>query len=299
MTLAARDLDDTSGRASAGTATYSPELPRTHQQMTTDMPYATGSTRERIERALLDAGLSLDSLNPSDLDFVEEFHILGRLATDSLVRLAEVSAEDRALDAGSGVGGTARYLARQVACHVDAVDLTPEYCDTSRWLNALTGLDELIDVHEGDVLHLPFEDGAFDAVISQHVQMNIADKAGLYAEAWRVLAPGGRLALWDVTAGPVQPLHFPVMWAERPELSHLVTPEELREVLTATGFEVRAWNDLTADSLAFMRALLTQPLPPVGLQVFVPDFESKLDTYLDNLEQDRARLIQAVLVKPA
>jgi sarcosine/dimethylglycine N-methyltransferase len=267
--------------------------------MTTDMPYATGTTRERIERALLDAGHSLDSLIPSDLDFLEEFHILGRLATDSLVRLAAVTAEDRVLDAGSGVGGTARYLARQIACHVDTVDLTAEYCDTARWLNSLTGLGELIDVREGDVLDLPFADGAFDVVISQHVQMNIADKARLYAEACRVLAPGGRLALWDVTAGPVQPLHFPVMWADRPELSHLETPERLREILEEAGFEVGAWNDLTVDSAAFMRSLPAEPLPALGLQVYVPDFGTKLGTYLDNLEQDRARLIQAVLLTSA
>jgi SAM-dependent methyltransferase len=267
--------------------------------MTTDMPYATGTTRERIERALLAAGLSLDSLSPTDLDFLEEFHILGRLATDSLVRLAAVTAGDRVLDAGSGVGGTARYLARQITCHVDTVDLTPEFCDTARWLNSLTGLSGLIDVREGDVLDLPFADGAFDVVVSQHVQMNIADKARLYAEAWRVLAPGGRLALWDVTAGPVQPLHFPVMWAERAELSHLVTAEHLREILEEVGFEVGAWNDLTVESAEFMRVLLAEPLPPLGLQVYVPDFEAKLGTYLDNLEQDRARLIQAVLVKPA
>jgi len=262
-------------------------------------PYATGSTRERIERALREAGHSLDTLSTSELELLEDFHILGRLATNALVDLAHVTGEDRVLDAGSGVGGTARYLARRFGCHVDTIDLTPEYCDTSRWLNSLTGLSGKIDVHEGDVLELPFPDGCFDVVFSQHVQMNIADKARLYAEAWRVLAPGGRLALWDVTAGPVQPLLFPVMWAESAEASHLVSPEDLREFVEKAGFEIGAWNDLTAESTEFMRAWAAGPTPPLGLQVFVPDFEAKLATYLDNLEQDRAKLIQAVLVKPA
>jgi SAM-dependent methyltransferase len=266
-------------------------------------PYATGTTRERIERALRDAGHSVDAadrdaLSPSELELLEDFHILGRLATDSLVELAAVTGADRVLDAGSGVGGTARYLAGHIGCHVDTVDLTPEYCDTARWLNTLTGLSKNIDVHEGDVLELAFPDGSFDVVVSQHVQMNIADKARLYAEAWRVLAPGGRLAVWDVTAGPVQPLRYPVMWAQSAEGSHLVTPEQFRELLETAGFRVGAWNDLTAVSIEFMRAFTAGPTPPLGLQVFVPDFEAKLEIYLDNLEQNRARLIQAVLVKP-
>ncbi|WP_034263610.1 class I SAM-dependent methyltransferase [Actinospica robiniae] len=262
-------------------------------------PYATGTTRERIERALLDAGYRLDAVDASALELMEDFHILGRLATNAIVDLAAVTADDRVLDAGSGVGGTARYLAHKVGCHVNAVDFTAEYCDTSKWLNALTGLSGLIDVREGDVLDLPFEDAAFDVVISQHVQMNIEDKAGLYEEAWRVLAPGGRLALWDAVAGPVEPLLFPVMWAENPEASHLVTAPRLRELVEETGFEVRAWNDLTTDSAAFMRAWMAGAAPTLGLQVFVPDFERKVGTFLDNLEQDRAQLIQAILVKPA
>lgn len=272
--------------------------------MTTEMPstpdqfqYATGATRENIERALLAAGHQLDSLSATVLEPLEDFHILGRLATSALSDLAGITAKDRVLDAGSGVGGTARYLAHQIGCRVTAADLTPEFCATSRWLNGLVGLSDLIDVHEANILDLPFADGSFDVVITQHVQMNIADKSGLYAEAWRVLAPGGRLVLWDVAAGPVQPMHFPVPWADRAEFSHLVTPDGLRKIVEDAGFEVSAWNDPTEGSTELMRAVMAAPPNPLGLHVFVPDLIVKVNTLLDNFEEDRARLIQALLVK--
>ena len=86
-----------------------------------------------------------------------------------------------------------------------AIDLTPEYCEVARWLNDAVGLGDTIDVRTADATDLPFDAGSFDVVVSQHVQMNIADKRRLYAEARRVLAPGGRLALWDATAGPGDP----------------------------------------------------------------------------------------------
>jgi sarcosine/dimethylglycine N-methyltransferase len=270
--------------------------------MTTEpiSPYATGTTQERIEQALLAAGLQLDTLSAAELETMEDFHILGRLATNALVELASVTAADRVLDAGSGIGGTARYVAKTIGSQVTTVDLTPEYCATARWLNTLVGLSDLIDVREGNVLDLPFADGSFDVVFSQHVQMNIADKPRLYAEAWRVLAPGGRLALWDATAGPVQPIHFPVMWADSAESSHLVSTDRLRELVADAGFEVSSWNDLTTDAAQFMRAWISGGQPsPLGLGVFVPNFGAKLSTFLDNLDNDRARLIQAVLVKPA
>ena len=95
------------------------------------------------------------------------------------------------LDAGSGIGGTARFLANRYGCRVTTIDLTEEYCETSRWLNQLVALDDRISVHQGDVTDLPFNAATFDVVISQHVQMNVADKAGLYDEARRVLRPEG------------------------------------------------------------------------------------------------------------
>ena len=126
---------------------------------------------------------------------------MGRYATSQLVDLAQITSESRVLDAGSGIGGTARYIADRCGCRVTAVDLTDEYCETSRWLNRLVGLDDRISVRQADVTELPFADGTFDVAISQHVQMNVADKARLYSEARRVLVGGGRLAMWDITIG--------------------------------------------------------------------------------------------------
>jgi sarcosine/dimethylglycine N-methyltransferase len=260
-----------------------------------DQPYATGLTRSSIELALAEAGKQADALQASDLAMLEDFHSLGRLATAALIELAQIGESDRVLDAGAGIGGTARLIAGERGARVTAVDLTPEYCEAARWLNDAVGLGDLIEVRAADVTDLPFDDASFDVVVSQHVQMNIADKRRLYAEARRVLAPGGRLALWDVTAGSGGPLHLPVPWATSPEQSHLVTSDGLAELLGEAGFTKTHWNDLTAPAEQGMRAFLAGERPPLGLHVFVPNFPVKAANLVRNLGEDRARLIQAVL----
>jgi ubiquinone/menaquinone biosynthesis C-methylase UbiE len=226
---------------------------------------------------------------------LDDFHSLGRLATVALIDLAQINATDRVLDAGTGIGGTARLIASENGCRVTAVDLTPEYCEIAQWLNDAVGLGEMIDVRTADVTHLPFDAASFDVVVSQHVQMNIADKHQLYAETRRILAPGGRLALWDVTAGSAGPVHLPVPWASSREQSHLVTTERLAEVLQEAGFAVDHWNDLSELAGSAMREFFAGEQPSLGLHVFVPDFQAKATNLVRSLAEGRARLIQAVL----
>ncbi len=260
--------------------------------------YAIGGVRARIEAALTAAGKDFNALTPDDLAgglaSFEHFHSLGLLGTTALLDAAHVAASDHVLDAGSSIGGTARLLAVKYGCRVTAIDLTAEYCDTARWLNGLVHLDDRIEVIEGDVTDLPLPDASVDVVVSQHVQMNVADKRKLYSEARRVLRPGGRLALWDATSGPRQPLVFPVPWADIPERSHLITPEELATTLQDAGFALDVWNDLTEFAVAAMTPILEAPADQLGLQLLVPDIEAKVKNLVGNAREDRIRLIQAV-----
>lgn len=256
--------------------------------------YSTGLTRNNIEQALIAAGKNLDHLQPADLALMEDFHTMGRIATSQLVDLLGITSDDQVLDAGSGIGGTARFVADQRQCHVTAVDLTEEYCETARWLNRLVGLDDRISVHQADVTELPFADATFDVIFSQHVQMNIADKPRLYREARRVLAIGGRLALWDITTAEHAELDYPLPWADQSRLSHLATPTELRTVVESAGFTIEHWNDLTDQAGALMQTLLTLPPNPLGLQAFVTDFAAKATNLTAALADGRLRVFQGV-----
>jgi ubiquinone/menaquinone biosynthesis C-methylase UbiE len=256
--------------------------------------YSTGASRRAIEQALAAAGKDLGHLRPEDLALLEDFHTMGRIATAQLADLAGITPGDEVLDAGSGIGGTARYVAERSRCHVVAVDLTEEYCAAARWLNQLVGLGDRITVRQGDVTDLPFGDATFTLVFSQHVQMNVADKSLLYGEARRVLVGGGRLAVWDIVAGEGGEPDFPVPWADRPEYSHLTTSDRLCTAIESSGFEIKQWNDRTDQAAAMMQTLLTLPPSPVGLQAFVPDFESKATNLTTALADGRLRVVQGV-----
>ena len=256
--------------------------------------YSTGLSRRNIEQALIVAGKDLDHLHPADLGPLEDFHTMGRIATSQLVDLLGITPEQKVLDAGTGIGGTARYVADHRGSRVTAVYLTEDYCETANWLNRLVGLDKQISVRQADVTELPYADATFQIVFSQHVQMNVADKSRLYREARRVLADGGRLAIWDITAGEHGELDYPLPWADKAGLSHLVTADRLHALIESSGFTVDYWNDLTDQSTALMKTFLTLPPNPLGLHAFVPGFAQKAKNLTRALADGRLRAIQGI-----
>ena len=142
--------------------------------------------------------------------------------------------------------------------------------------------------------NLPFPSASFTVVMSQHVQMNVADKTRLYDEARRVLRPRGRLAIWDITAGAPGELDFPLPWADQPALSHLASADQLRATIESAGLAVTHWSDMTEEAVAIMEIFLGVPPGPLGLHVFVDNFVEKANNLVRGLANGRLRAVQAI-----
>lgn len=260
--------------------------------------YAAGRGAVIVD-ALRAAGHDVENLELAALERIEEFHTLGRVATAALAERAGITAQDLVLDVGCGVGGPARYLASTFGAKVTGIDLTAEFCDIARDLNRRTGFGDRIDIQRADALDVPFEDGWFDVVWTQHVAMNVADKPRMYREMRRVTMSGGRLAFFDIVGGSGEPLEFPVPWADTPDISHLIPADEVWATVEEAGFAVRSWEDLTDDAAGFFRHL-SAGLPPDGpaldLQLLVPDFAPKAANVGRNIDAGRIRVIRCVAV---
>ena len=200
------------------------------------------------------------------------------------------------LDLGSGLGGPARTLSEVTGCRVTGVDLTPEFCEVAAALSEWTGLADLARFHVGDATATGLPDASMDAVMTVHVAMNIPDKAGLYAEAMRVIRPGGRFVVYDVLQGEGGDVHYPVPWAADPSLSFLATPEETRELLTGAGFEVIAEVDSSDESLMWFQQVRAkierEGPPPVTFAAFLGEaFATMAANQVANLTERRIRTV--------
>jgi arsenite methyltransferase len=176
--------------------------------------------------------------SPEDLRSVPDGANMG-LGCGNPNAIAALQEGETVLDLGSGGGLDCFLAARQVgaAGHVIGVDMTPDMVHLARE-NARKGDYTNVEFRLGEIEHLPVPDESVDVIMSNCVINLSPDKPSVYREAFRVLKPGGRIAISDTVA--TAPLPEEV----RNDLDLLAgcvsgseTPEVLKAMLRDAGFE--------------------------------------------------------------
>jgi len=236
--------------------------------------YDTGRMLERIKAGLRAAGIDPDAPSPDDLKAVDEFHTGGVEATEALLAPLGIGPAHRVADLGSGIGGTARFIASRYGASVTGYDLTEAFVETARALSAMAGIERLTAFETASVLDLPAADNSFDLATMFHVGMNIEDKEGIFREAARILVPGGRFALFDLMIRDGGAHDFPVPWASEPVSSHLSPPEAYRAAAEAAGMRLAAERDRHGYAVGFFDRVMAAQAeaggpPHIGLHLIM------------------------------
>ncbi len=116
-------------------------------------------------------------------------------ATRELIGLCRIRKDSCVLDVGCGVGATACYLAKKIGCRVVGVDIRKAMVVQAKERGAREGVADGVAFGMADAQNLPFEDGIFDAVISESVILFVEDRQKALAEYVRVAKPGGYVGL--------------------------------------------------------------------------------------------------------
>ena len=257
-----------------------------------------------VVTALEKSGKSLDALTVDDLAPVDHFHARGFPASVDLGDAMPIRPGDRILDIGCGIGGPARYFALRFSCSVTGIDITGPFAKAATKLTALLGLADRVSVRQGDGQRLPFDAAEFDGAYTQHVTMNVPDRARFFAEAWRVLKPGAFFALTEHGLGPTGDPHHPVPWSEDGTGEWLVTPAQTRDLLTAAGFGAVEIEDTGPKYLAAYRNVIAlaeqNALPPLGIHLLLGENAlQKTRNSARNIEEGRTHPIQVLCSKPS
>ena len=130
--------------------------------------------------------------SPEDLTSVPEGADLG-LGCGNPQAIASLKPGEIVLDLGAGAGFDSFLAARQVgpSGKVIGVDMTPAMIEKARHNAAKAGFDN-VEFRLGEIEHLPVADASVDVIISNCVINLSPDKPAVFAEAFRVLKPGGR-----------------------------------------------------------------------------------------------------------
>ena len=180
--------------------------------------------------------------------------------------IAGIQPGETELDLGSGAGFDALLAARQLAGtgRVIGVDMTPPMIGKARRNAAKAGFAN-VEFRLGEIEHLPVADATVDLIISNCVINLSPDKPAVYGDAFRVLKPGGRLAISDV----VRLKEFPECMTHDSDLlcacvAGAASVEELEAVLAGAGF-----RDIRVTVNPASREFIRDWAPGTGIEDYI------------------------------
>jgi SAM-dependent methyltransferase len=265
--------------------------------------YARGDLLAAILSGIEKLGKTPETVTIDDLAPVDEFHIGGRLASRDFLSQLSISSGDLVLDVGCGIGGASRFAAEEFGCRVTGVDLTDEYIETGATLCRWLGLNSRVSLVQGNVLKLDFADATFDKAFMLHVGMNIPDKVALGSEIYRVLKPGAVFGIYDIMKCGEGTITFPVPWASVPNESWLASPEEYKDALLESGFEIVCERNRGQFALKFFadlkaRATANDGPPPLGLPIIMgAEAPMKIQNMVENVARGNIAPVELIARK--
>jgi cyclopropane fatty-acyl-phospholipid synthase-like methyltransferase len=195
-----------------------------------------------------------ETLSPEQLYPFDQIHYRGIDAVRDAAAALQLTASDRVLDVGAGIGGPARFLAQTTGCQVTALELQEEMHSLGRELTERCGLSDLVNHVRGDALTHPLEDGAYDAAVSWLVIHHIPDRAGLLRRIAAALRSDGRLYIEDLCE------RAPFAPADRADVEWtlfavtMTTAADYLQDVRSAGFTVIEATDMHDEWAAFCAA---------------------------------------------
>jgi arsenite methyltransferase len=129
----------------------------------------------------------------------DSLHPGGARLTERLGHVLRLTPESTVLDVACGRGASALLLAQRFGCSIVGVDLSARNVEGATAEAAGLGLAHRVRFEVGDAERLPIDDRSIDAIMCECAFCTFPDKPLAAREFWRVLKPGGRVGLSDVT----------------------------------------------------------------------------------------------------
>lgn len=189
--------------------------------------------------------------------------------TRHLLERAGIGNGQRVIDIACGFGGTLRTLAR-LGCQVKGIDVAENSVAHTRKANEEAGLADLIDVALGDFHCIESAPDVWDAVICQEAIIHSNDRPQVFAEAYRVLRPGGVFAFSDIVTGEAADISMVEAAFARLGARAGATVSDYRAMAGAAGFEISHVEERLEDVRIHYDKLAEQLAKPIaGLEADV------------------------------